>query len=306
MYKSLLFSFLFLIISGSAKSQINANEAKAAYLLAEESYVKSDYPATLKFLENAKKSLGGVNSKILYLQIQAEAEMAKADPKLTSNVLQTIAAFETASDIKTFNEEKVLEVLKMKLALKAKNEEIAEATKKEADAIAKGRQSFNDVTYPNWPFQTSFNQLKISHKDSTLFQKRLKERFEKETGLTLYSIPAASFSGSSVVPDIYAGSNIFGVLVKADTVKGYRRVRYRADPQTGGSYNEAGKLIKDYIQGVTDALYEKPVFKAENENANYDQYTWTHGNKIFTLYHLHRYTRPTFWIQSVVSEIRYK
>nr|WP_294792718.1 hypothetical protein [uncultured Mucilaginibacter sp.] len=306
MYRSLLLSFLFFIVSASARSQTNANEAKAAYLLAEESYAKSDYPATLNFLESAKKSLGGANSKILYLQIQAQAEMAKTDAKLTSNVLQTITAFEAAPDIKTFNEDKVMEVLKMKLELKAKNEELAEKEKKAANAVAKGRQNFEAVTYPNWPFQTSFTQLKISHKDSILFEKKPKERFEKETGLTLYSTPAASFSGSSVVPDIYVGNNIFGVLVKADTVKGYRRVRYHADQQTGVNYNEGGKLIKGYIQGVTDALYEKPLFKVENENANYDQYTWTHGNKIFTLYHLHRYVRPTFWIQSVVSEIRYK
>jgi|GEM_PF-2192573 len=295
-----------LLFNLSARSQTNATEAKAAYLLAEESYAKSDYSATLKYLESAKKSLGAANSKILYLQIQAEAEMAKTNSKLTSKVLQTIANFEAAPDVKSFNEEKVLEVLKMKLALKAKNEELAEKEKKEADVVAKGRQNFENLTYPNWPFQTSFTQLKISHKDSILFEKKPKERFEKETGLTLYSIPAASFSGSSVVPDTYSGNNIFGVLAKADTVKGYRRVRYYANQQTGVNYNDAGKLIKGYIQGVTDALYEKPVFKAESENANYDQYTWTYGNKTFTIYHLHRYIRPTFWVQTVATEIRYK
>lgn len=98
-------------------NKTNQTEAKAAYMLAEESYDKANYPAALSYLKNAQKSLGGSNSKILYLQIQIEKEISKTQNNYRDSLIKTISAFQVAPDIKDFNEDKVLEVIKMKIEL---------------------------------------------------------------------------------------------------------------------------------------------------------------------------------------------
>lgn len=298
---------MFLLFAAShLYAQTSQVDAQAAYLLAEENYGKGNYTSALKFLESAKKSLGGANCKILYLQIVTEAELAKAKPDFTGNVLKTIAEFENTPDVKTFNEEKVLEVAKLKLSLTAENEERISKEKKEAEYVATGKRNFDSLKAKGWPVNIDIEELKTLNKDSILFQRRLKDRFEKELGLTLYYVPDVSYSGNSVVPDTYSAKNIFGVLVDGKQVKGYRRVVFHADPQSGTSYEDAGKWMKDYLQRLTNGFYKRPVFKPEGGENNYDKYSWTDGNKTFTIYHLHRFIRPTYWTQQVIMEIRYK
>src|SRR5687767_1870485 len=98
MFKELFFLVL-MGFSLSVHAQTNAVEAKAAYMLAEESYDKGDYPGALKFLQTTKNNLGSVNSKILYLETQAYAELYKVDKSYSSQLIKSIQAFQAAPDI---------------------------------------------------------------------------------------------------------------------------------------------------------------------------------------------------------------
>lgn len=148
----MIFSFL-LLSSLSAFAQINETEAKASYMLAEENYGKGNYPVALTFLKNAKANLGGANCKILYLQIQIESELAKTRKNYRDSLLKTIAAFQTAPDIKDFNEDKVLEVVKMKL-------EIAQKLIEEKALLAEQKaaeETKNEKTFKDWRFTAGLN-----------------------------------------------------------------------------------------------------------------------------------------------------
>lgn len=125
----LLISILLLNFSGY--SQSSATEAKAAYLLAEESFAANDFKGAISYLEECQKKMGAANSKMLYLQIMAQLELAKTDAAYNEQVLKSIQSFEKAKDIKDFNEDKVLEVTKTKLRLNR----IMEAIQKEKNAL---------------------------------------------------------------------------------------------------------------------------------------------------------------------------
>lgn len=137
--KAFIFIFSFFLANLVSRAQPSAtSEAKAAYLLAEEAFSASDWKSTLDYLQQCKKLMGKANSKILYLQIMTEAEIARKDPEYYEAILTSIAAFEKAPDVKQFNEDKVLEVMKLKLITVRKKEEIAIAKlaeEKEREAL---------------------------------------------------------------------------------------------------------------------------------------------------------------------------
>lgn len=158
-------------------AQTNANEAKAAYLLAEESYGKGDYKTTLEFLRQAREALGGTNCKVLYLQIMATRELYAMDTSLNSKLHPLIVAFEKSADYADFNEEKSLEITKLKLLVKkemrtaqeqadagnqqrdTENRRRAETEKQVSDLVNKwGRFGISldeaDAAHPDWGIKT--------------------------------------------------------------------------------------------------------------------------------------------------------
>jgi hypothetical protein len=128
----LLISFL-LLLGYTSMAQTSSTEAKAAYLLAEEAFNAGDWKGTISYLEQSKKKIGSPNSKILYLQIMAEMELAKSDTSYNSIALNTIAAFESAADVKDFNEDKSLEVMKTKIRLNRIQEQAAKDKQAKVD-----------------------------------------------------------------------------------------------------------------------------------------------------------------------------
>ncbi len=110
-----LLFFVFMLNSGYAQSA--SAEAKAAYLLAEEEFGAGKYTAAIDYLDQATAKLGNANAKILYLKIMALRELAQQDEANLEPLKNAIAAFEKAPDFSTFNEEKQLEVMKIKLKL---------------------------------------------------------------------------------------------------------------------------------------------------------------------------------------------
>lgn len=96
-------------------AQNTAAEAKAAYLLAEEEFNAGKYESAIEYLNQASEKLGAANAKILYLKIMALKALAEKNEKITLQLKETIADFEKAPDVASFNEEKMLEVLKLKM-----------------------------------------------------------------------------------------------------------------------------------------------------------------------------------------------
>lgn len=84
----------------------SSTEAKAAYLLAEESYSKADLKSALIYLGQASESLGEANAKILYLTIIIQQELAKTEKGYLQKLDSSITAFLQAPDVDSFNEEK--------------------------------------------------------------------------------------------------------------------------------------------------------------------------------------------------------
>lgn len=140
-------------------AQTNEAEAKAAYLLAEESYSKGDQKSALRYIESAKKSLGGTNSKLIYLQIQIEQELVKNNQVSTDSLLALISRFEKLPDYKSFNEDKVLEVLKIKLALKNTLEDAKEKVISEKTSVENAFVLF-EKKYGEWKVGSTLEDLK--------------------------------------------------------------------------------------------------------------------------------------------------
>jgi hypothetical protein len=121
-------------------------EAKAAYILAEETFGKGDYKATIEFLQQAKNALSKTNCKLLYLEIMATRELYAKDSSKAEKLLPLITEFEKSSDYADFNEEKTLEIVKLKLLIKGEQKatkdklmEIEIAKQNRIDSMAKAR-----------------------------------------------------------------------------------------------------------------------------------------------------------------------
>jgi tetratricopeptide (TPR) repeat protein len=115
--KKLLCIISFVLMLNSVHAQSASAEAKAAYLLAEEEFSGGKYADAIAYLDEATAKLGNANAKILYLKIMALRELAQQDEEKLEPLKKAITAFEKAPDFSSFNEEKQLEVMKLKLKL---------------------------------------------------------------------------------------------------------------------------------------------------------------------------------------------
>ena len=141
----LFFSFFSL----KSIAQINASEAKATYILAEEAFSTSEWKSALGYLEECKKHLGKANAKVLYMQIMTELEIAKTEPSYYDKALKTIATFEKAPDVKLFTEEKVLEVSKLKYKIKELKVKAEEDVKKAENEKRRLESAGGIIIYKN-------------------------------------------------------------------------------------------------------------------------------------------------------------
>jgi hypothetical protein len=184
--QKILFVCLLLLLIQPLYSQVNETEAKAAYMLAEENYGKGSYPLALTFLKNAKAKLGGANCKILYLQIQIESELAKTQKNYQDSLLKTITAFQNSPDIKEFNEDKVLEVVKMKMEMEQKGIEEKELREKKAADAATREKLFKDYSLTQgWELGQTLEEAEKKHPN--FFRRTSSEKSGLFPGLKLIS-----------------------------------------------------------------------------------------------------------------------
>jgi hypothetical protein len=279
MIKYFTFS-LMLFFATSAFSQPNQTEAKAAYLLAEESYGKGDYKTALDFLKQVKTIMGKSNCKILYLEIMATRELF---PKIEDGdkLIALIDEFEKSPDYENFAEEKVLEIAKLELTLKVNMKVFKEKKDKENAVNAALEKAFNDVHNRLGPWNVSLVGL-----DSLAPMLKVQE-WKRLEGFTTYVAPGfhydpkngkrTSFNWSIDEGVSYQGK-IMNVGVFNGRINKYETfLVYNADKNNGDkAFQKSLEIVKEYTQklGFAPAVTSRSLYAA---------YEWKRGERSILL-----------------------
>jgi tetratricopeptide (TPR) repeat protein len=156
--KQLLGIISFVLMLNSVHAQSASAEAKAAYLLAEEEFSGGNYASAITYLDDATAKLGNANAKILYLKIMALRELAQQDEENLEPLKKAIAAFEKAPDFNAFNEEKQLEVMKLKLKL-SKDGTLGKSISPLEASV------YNRLGISGWQVGVKLEEMKTAHPD---------------------------------------------------------------------------------------------------------------------------------------------
>jgi len=287
---------LFVIISLApylAFSQINEGEAKAAFLLAEEFYAKSDFKNALGFIDKAKKSLGGGNCKIYYLEILMRNEMYKSDKSQYSYLTQAIDAFQSSKDIDAFTGEKIIEVLKIKMLIAQEQD-----NKKTADSLSlaeklRKEKNFNEYNFRGWALNVPFNEIKTSKASHPFFLKKLDEYEIKETGRTYYYNDKIVYwfgrkEGAYFFINNGIKDSIAAIAVGTDgLVKRYVRLKLSKPYYEKNAFTkeQADEYMKSMIDSYSRSLGFEPEKRTTTLNNVYSttDYTWKKNNKWLTI-----------------------
>lgn len=125
--KRLVFILLITCLSSILYAQDRSIEAIAAYQMAEESMATQKYNDALRHIIRTKELLGTVNSKILYLEVQILDGLSNAGPQYLKDLQSAIHAFERASDIDQFSQEKRVEIAKLKVLVVERSKTIEDS-----------------------------------------------------------------------------------------------------------------------------------------------------------------------------------
>ena len=276
-----------------AISQTNVGEAKAAFLLAEEFYAKSDFKNALGFIDKAKKSLGEGNCKIYYLEILMRNEMYKSDKTQYGMLMQAIGAFQSSKDIDAFNEEKVIEILKIKMLLAQEQD-----NKRITDSISlseklRKEKNFNEYKFTGWTLNVPFNEIKSSKSSHPFFSKKLDQHEIKEVGRTYHyndkivtwfgRKEAAYFSINNGIKD-----SVAAIAVGNDgLVKRYIRLKLSKPYYEKNAFTkeQADEYMKSMIESYSRSLGFEPEKKTSTLNDVYitTDYTWKKNDKWLTI-----------------------
>ncbi|HEY1008888.1 MAG TPA: hypothetical protein VGE58_02190 [Daejeonella sp.] len=297
----LVISFVFL--SADLRAQNKEMEARAAYLLAEESYGRGEYQSTLNFLDAAQQSLGAPNSKILFLKIQALSEISKTNKAVQQQLLTAIEQFQKAPDFRNFNEEKVLEVVKMKMVLTAEMQKAATELKQKQEVQQAREKLFAEYGLSNWPLNIPISALQEANKDSLLFKSTAKISDSKKARYIKYYMPGLKFNAYyPSVPENYAANNVNSVFTtKEGIVVAYDRVIYRKSKKEKHAGLEVSRAeILNMINKQNERLGPATItYQTPGQTTGY--YTWKHGNKsIIWMVYL---TPGPQWTATIVEEI---
>ena len=165
---SIALTFSFTTLS----AQTNSVEANATYMLAEEEFAAGKYAASISYLDEAAAKLRGANAKILYLKIMALTELVKTNSDSLQGLNNAISAFEKTPDFSTFNEEKQIEVMKLKMKLGREAKFGREISAIEAMVYAK-------MQIIGWQLGNTLEEIQKAHPD--YFLKAAKTQMNKET-----------------------------------------------------------------------------------------------------------------------------
>jgi hypothetical protein len=252
----LVTGFLFATI---VLAQNKGAEAKAAYLLAEEQFNAAKFETCISYLDDAIKSLGTANSKILYLKILSQRELAKADTAYIPKLLATIEAFEKAPDVSNFNEEKYLEVVKLKLLIKKEG-----MVEKEPEDPATA--NFRNYTIDGFKTGMSIDELKKINPDYFT-------RASKSTanGIDSYLPPA--------------GVNTIYLTAKKNIVYNVFKMLFMYDGEDA-SFSKGTAFINNFKSSLGfnfDPVENTTEFGEKGHGSISTTYTWKVGKKTIVL-----------------------
>ncbi len=325
MLKKILVSCIFCFSLLATQAQTNANEAKAAYLLAEESYGKGDYKAALEFLQQTREALGGSNCKVLYLQIMATRELYAKDTSKNNQLLSLILEFEKSPDYANFNEEKSLEISKLKLLVKAEQKaareeqnrlaELRIARERRIDSIAKARTPWQKTFFINKITENGLFKFNITLDELDKAQPKWKVKkwtVEKlSPTVDLYHHPelyfnAADFPFPNGPKAPFHDGHIVGVYVKEGKIIGYYVLHYFNNVSGATNlYNWlVGKITSDIklFSGMHQLDPVTTSFSITGSTAN--RYLWAEG-KYGYLYEEMHYPKEGGGVVKVVETYFY-
>lgn len=294
--KKILVALAFVAATGSIHAQTapSPNEAKAAYLLAEESYGKGDYKAALDFIQQVKASLGAANCKILYLEIMITKELYTKDPAtVAEKVLPLIEQFEKSPDYADFNEEKSLEITKLKLGLRS-----ALKSWNEKNAVSHAAEKkFADEFNRFGPFGITRDQLAQQKPAWNLPKWKEASKntiFDRDAVSFTFGNPGEAFPFGALDKDIDFNNRVIVVLFTEGKVSGYRSVLVYADKRINKESVASGKALADANNTViayTEKIGFAPSIKEDTAYDNFKgvwtTYTWQKDNRQIELHRLH-------------------
>ncbi len=305
--RKILLILTFFFTSAITIAQSRDSEAKAAYMLAEESYGKGDYKKTLEFLRQVREVLGGTNCKVLYLQIMATRELYTKDTSSNNHVLSLISEFEKSPDYANFNEEKSLEISKLKLLIKDEQKttreelnrlaELKIAREKRLDSIAKSRTSGQKAFFINKVTQIGPFNITLDELDKTNPKWKVKKWIAEKLSPTveLYHHPELYFNAADF-PFPYGpkanfhDGHIVGVYIKDGKITGYYVLEHYLNNVNIGT-NFYNWLVGQTISNTKlfSAMHQlDPIitpFSTTGATAN--RYQWTEGKYGYMIEEMH-------------------
>jgi hypothetical protein len=141
-------------------------------MLAEEEFAAGKYAASISYLDEAAAKLRGANAKILYLKIMALSELVKTSSDSLQGLNNAISAFEKTPDFSSFNEDKQIEVMKLKMKLGREAKFGREISAIEA-------MVYSNMQIKGWQLGNTLEETKKAHPD--YFLKAAKTQMNKET-----------------------------------------------------------------------------------------------------------------------------
>lgn len=296
--RKILLLVLLVITGHISHAQNKAVEAKAAYQLAEDAYSKSDYKGALDYLQQVKASLGASNCKILYLEIMVTRELYAKEPNVADRVLPLITEFEKSPDYAEFNEEKTLEITKLKLLFQNQQKaqkKIADSAKA-ADAIFE--KAFNEEFARFGKLDITLAQLDSVNPGLGVLNWRY---INNPTGNTTYfqpwvnfdiKEPTESYPFCAVTNDTAFKDKLSSVNLLGGKVREYRSVIEYADKKINkGRDVSVGSRASNIIVNYINKLGRKGLSTGEYDLADKNKghvfaYVWVRGNKKIALYWL--------------------
>lgn len=281
MYKNILI-ILFALIPILSFSQGKEDEAKAAFLLAEEFYSKSDFRSALGFIEKAKQSLGEGNCKILYLEILIRNEMYKSDKTQYGPLMVALVAFQSSKDIDSFNKDKIIEVLKLKMLIDQEMD-----NKRMADSIAladkeKKDKLWDQIQFKGWPLNVRFNDLMVMKVNHPFFKEKRDTYTVKDHPRVYHMIKNAVYPTGKSIQNvgfyITTLDSVAVIGVDNGVIRYYNRLRYSkgAFEKEALSKSQAEQYISTMVDNYTRSFGFSPIKKDGD-------YTWTKNNKSLTI-----------------------
>jgi hypothetical protein len=241
-------------------SQANSLEARAAYSLAEESYTKGDMRLAIQYLDEAVSKLGVANAKIQYLKVMALKALVAKDIRYAAELDAAIDGFEKAPDNAGFNEEKVLEVMKIKLERRRQKNIGAE--------LEKGIAAVQQET--GWFLGMESDSLILMHKE--LFDKHFQTYPSKKGKLAA--------DGYEILQQ---GDGAFEMItLKKGVLQTYTRMFFSGDDKGYARLRERSPAIIDHYRQLFGSLpaLDKKTTTTPSGNSNIIVNTYTYKWKL--------------------------